>query len=85
MAKLDAKCEEVLEKTEWVTIATWSDEGPHLVGTWGDYVREMGIRNDEVIVIPAGGYNTTEANLKKNGRVMLMVASKDVQGSNSLG
>jgi len=85
MAKMDAKSREVLDRAEWVTIATWSDRGPHLVGTWGDYVREMGIRDDEVIVIPAGGYRTTEENLKKNDCVVLLVASKQVQGTNSMG
>lgn len=81
MAKIEGKCKEVLDKTEWVAIVTCSDNGPHVVATWGDYVRAIGIKDEEVIVIPAGHYNITEENLKKNNRVELLIASKQVQGN----
>ena len=29
MAKIEGKCKEVLNKTEWVAIVTCSDNGPH--------------------------------------------------------
>ncbi len=81
MAKIEGKCKEVMEKTEWVAIATCGDDGPHIVATWGDYVRAIGIKDDRVIIIPAGKYDKTESNLRKNSRVELLIASKQVQGS----
>jgi len=85
MGKIEGKCKEVLEKTEWVAIATCGDDGPHVVATWGDYVRTMGVTDAGVIIIPAGKYNKTEENLRKNNRVELLIASKQVQGSHGPG
>lgn len=82
MVKIEGKCKEVLDKTEWVAIATSGDSGPHMVGTWGDYVRALGIKDSGIIVIPAGYYNITEENLKKNNRVELLIASRQVHGTN---
>ena len=59
----DDKVKEVFEKTEVVCIATCGNDGPHLVATWGDYIRKIGIKDEGVIVIPAGGYRKTEENL----------------------
>ena len=84
MKKIEGNCRDVCEATEFVTIVTTGDDGPHLVGNWGDYMRKLGIRED-TIVFPAGHYNQTEANLRKNNRVQLMVASKAVQGTRGPG
>lgn len=81
MVKIDKVCKEVLERTEWVAIVTQDGCSPHLAATWGDYIRMMGIINDEIIVIPAGHYNKTEENLKKNNDIQLMIATKKVKGS----
>ncbi|MCX6543221.1 MAG: hypothetical protein NTV05_02265 [Acidobacteria bacterium] len=43
-----------------MAIATTGPDGPHLAATWGDYVRALGVP-DNVILIPAGGLQTTEA------------------------
>ncbi|WP_367343695.1 pyridoxamine 5'-phosphate oxidase family protein [Methanomethylovorans sp.] len=83
--QIEGKCKEVLDKTEWVAIATCGDNGPHIVATWGEYVRALKTEDSEIIIIPAGYYNITEANLKINDRVELLIASKQVQGTNSLG
>jgi hypothetical protein len=82
MVKIEGICKEVIDKTEWVAIATCGDSGPHIVGTWGDYVRALGIKDSGIIVIPAGYYNITEENLKKNNRVELLIASRQVHGTN---
>ena len=68
----------------FVTIVTTGDDGPHVVGNWGDYMRVLGIKED-MIVFPAGRYHQTEKNLRKNSRVQLLVASKKVQGTRSPG
>jgi predicted pyridoxine 5'-phosphate oxidase superfamily flavin-nucleotide-binding protein len=84
MAKLDGICRDVCEATEFVTIVTSGDDGPHVVGNWGEYMRTLGIKED-MIVLPAGRYRKTEQNLRKNNRVQLMVASRKVQGTRTPG
>lgn len=74
----------VLDATEFVVIATSGDDGPHLVGTWGDYVRKLGPSTDTIIV-PAGGYRQTEQNLGKDNRIKLLIASRQVQGASGPG
>ncbi len=78
MAHIDGAIREVLDKCEWVAIATAGPDGPHLAATWGDYIRALGVENDRVM-IPAGGLRRTEANLKTNSRVELLLATRQVQ------
>lgn len=82
--RIQGVCRELCETTEFVAIVTIGDEGPHIVGNWGEYMRILGI-GDDTIVFPAGRYHQTEQNLRKNNRVQLLVASKKVQGSHSAG
>jgi hypothetical protein len=84
MTKIEGVCRDVCEATEFVTIVTMGDDGPHVVGNWGDYMRVLGIKED-MIVFPAGRYQQTEKNLRRNNRIQLLVASKKVQGTRSLG
>ena len=78
MAKIEGKAKKVLENTEVVVIGTCGEDGPHLVATWGDYVRAMGVQDDDIILAPAGGYSRTEENLSNNSRVDVLIASKEV-------
>ncbi len=84
MAKIEGNCRDVCDATEFVTIVTTGDDGPHVVGNWGDYMRAVGIVADR-IVFPAGHYHQTEQNLKKNNRIQLLVASRKVQGTRGPG
>ena len=84
MAKIDGVCREVLEKSEWIGLATAGPDGPHLVATWGDYVRALGIGDDRLL-IPVGGMHKTEANLKRDNRVELLCGTRQVKGTHSLG
>jgi len=84
MAKIEGNCRDVCESTEFVTIVTVGDDGPHVVGNWGDYMRVLGIGAD-MLVFPAGHYRQTEQNLRKNNRVQLLVASRKVQGTRTSG
>jgi hypothetical protein len=70
------EAKEVLDTAEVVTIGTCGEEGIHLVATWGDYVRKLGIQDGDVILMPAGGYRKTEQNLRKNPGVEVLMASK---------
>jgi predicted pyridoxine 5'-phosphate oxidase superfamily flavin-nucleotide-binding protein len=74
----------VLDATEFVAIATSGDNGPHLVGTWGEYVRRLS-PGTETIIVPAGGYRQTERNLLKDNRITLLIASRQVAGSDGPG
>jgi hypothetical protein len=84
MAKIEGACREVCEATEFVTIVTTGDDGPHVVGNWGDYMRMLG-STDDMMIFPAGRYHKTEGNLRKNNRVQLMVASRKVHGTRTPG
>jgi predicted pyridoxine 5'-phosphate oxidase superfamily flavin-nucleotide-binding protein len=82
--KIEGNCREVCEATEFVAMVTAGDDGPHLVGNWGDYMRALGVEEDRIL-LPAGRYHATERNLAKNSRIQLMVASRSVQGTRSPG
>jgi hypothetical protein len=53
MTKIEGICRDVCEATEFVTIVTTGDDGPHVVGNWGDYMRVLGIK-ENMIIFPAG-------------------------------
>jgi hypothetical protein len=84
MTKVEGKCREVLDKAEWVAIATAGPDGPHLAATWGDYIRALGIK-DDVILIPVSGYRRTEKNLANDNRIELLCGTRLVQGARGSG
>lgn len=82
--KVQGNCQEVLEKTEWFAIATGGPDGPHVAGTWGEYVRRLGL-SEERLLIPVGGMHEIEADLKLGSKVVILSASRQVQGANGPG
>lgn len=74
----------LMDATEFLAIVTNGPDGPHLVGNWGDYARKLGF-DGRRLVLPAGRYHKTEENLRRDGRVQVMVASRAVQGSRGPG
>ena len=84
MTKIEGVCRDLCEATEFVAIVTMGDEGPHVVGNWGDYMRVLGIKGD-TIVFPAGCYRQTEKNLLNNNLIQLLIASKKLRGTRSPG
>ncbi|HJM51700.1 MAG TPA: pyridoxamine 5'-phosphate oxidase family protein [Alphaproteobacteria bacterium] len=84
MPEIDDVCRQLWEATEFVAIVTQGPEGPHVVGNWGDYVRKLGLR-DGMVVMPAGRYRQTEENLRLDDRITLLIASRDVAGTNGPG
>lgn len=78
MAKIETVCKEVVEKSEWVAIATAGPGGPHLAACWTRNVLALGIEGDEIL-IPAWRYETTEANLKRDPRVELLFVAREVR------
>ncbi len=84
MAVIEGVCRQVLDATEFVGIVTQGKDGPHVVATWGDYIRRLGIGSD-ALMVPAGHYLQTEANLRRDPRVQVLAASRQVQGSHGPG
>lgn len=76
------KLKEVLKHEGVVAIVTNGSKGVHVANTWNSY---LSVEQDERIIIPVGGMNTTEANIKDNNRVLITLGSRDVQGFHSMG
>jgi hypothetical protein len=83
MAVIEGVCREVCDATEYVTIVTQGPDGPHLAGHWGNYMRI--VDPGDVVLFPVGRFQRTEQNLRANGRIQVMAASRKVQGSRSPG
>lgn len=81
---IDGACREVLELTEFVAMVTAGPQGPHITATWGDYVRQLGVEGDRLI-IPAGYYHHMEENLGADPNIQLLVASRRAEGSQGPG
>jgi hypothetical protein len=84
MTEVSAVLLDLLDASEFVAVVTSGDEGPHVVGTWGEYVRKLS-PSAETIVMPVGGYHQTETNLARDNRIKLLLASRHVQGSHGPG
>jgi hypothetical protein len=67
----------VLKNDGVVAIATLGSEGPHMVNTWNSYVR---VSEEGCLLIPAGYFHKTEANVAVNNQVLLTLGSSKVQG-----
>lgn len=77
MSNINNACKEIIEKSEWFAIATAGPDGPHLAACWSQTMRSLGYE-DDVIRIPAWSYFQTEENLKRNSRVELLFASREI-------
>ena len=73
---------EVLKKDGVVAIATLGPEGPHMVNTWNTYIR---VSEDGRLLIPAGYFHKTQANIAFNNKVLVTLGSVKVQGRNGPG
>ena len=71
--------DDILRGAEFVTVVTSGENGPHLVGNWGDHLRILRHTADkDTIVLPAARYWQTEKNLKRNSRIAMMAASTHI-------
>jgi predicted pyridoxine 5'-phosphate oxidase superfamily flavin-nucleotide-binding protein len=68
---------EVLKKDGVVAIATLGPDGPHMVNTWNSYVQ---VSEDGRLLIPAGYFHKTEANIAVNNQVLVTLGSSKVRG-----
>jgi hypothetical protein len=72
----------VLKQDGVVAIATLGPDGPHMVNTWNSYIQ---ISGDDRLLIPAGYFHKTEANVAFNPQVLLTLGSSKVKGLNGPG
>jgi hypothetical protein len=82
IAMIPEKMLEVLKHEGVVAIVTQASEAAHVVNTWNSYIT---IAEDGRLLGPVGGMNTTEANIKKNNRVLITLGSREVNGFHSKG
>ncbi len=85
MASIEGNCKAIIEKAEWVAIATTGQGGPQLSATWGDYVRTLGIQDGDTVLVPVAGFTGTEKNLAGNNKVEMLWATRQVQGAHGPG
>ena len=79
---MDPLIGEILKTEGAATFITTGTGGPHLVATWNSYLVPSG---DNRLHFPAGGYRTTESNLKAGSKLMMMLGSKAAQGKRGPG
>ncbi|KAF1679115.1 pyridoxamine 5'-phosphate oxidase family protein [Veillonella sp. R32] len=75
---LPEKFFEVLNYEGVVSITTWSDNEAHVTNTWNSYLKIK----DDTLLIPAAGMTSTEADIKKNNRVIITLGAREVEGFN---
>lgn len=76
------KMSEVLKHEGVVAIVTQGPSAPHVVNSWNSYIT---VTNDERLLIPVGGMNITESNIKRNNNVLVTLGSREVEGFHSKG
>lgn len=76
---LNEKFYEVISHEGVVSINSCAGHDPHVTCTWNSY---LVTKDDDKILIPAAGMNSTEADVKEDNRVILTMESRDVEGFN---
>lgn len=84
MSQIEGVYREVIEKSEWVAIATAGPDGPHLAACWTRYVLALGLDGDEIL-FPAGRYEKTSEILRHDPRIELLFATGDVARASGKG
>lgn len=77
-------CREVIEKSEWLAIATTGPDGPHMAACWTRNVLALGIDGEEICV-PVWRMDLTAANLARDPRVEILFVARDVRNSDGDG
>lgn len=68
---------EVMKHEGVVAIVTQGENEPHVVNTWNSYLK---VTENDRLLVPVGGMKTTEANIKRDNRVLMTLGSREVQG-----
>lgn len=76
-APLSAAAREVIDTSQWFSIATTGPDGPHLAACWTRNILKLGYTDDE-IVVPIWRLERTEANLRRAPHIELLFVSPSV-------
>lgn len=60
-----------------ISIVTQGQNEPHVVNSWNSYIN---VSPEDKLLLPVGGMNQTEENIRSNNRVQLTIANREVQG-----
>jgi hypothetical protein len=77
---LTEKFYEVLNHEGVVSIVSWGVDEAHVTCTWNSY---LVVTEDERILIPAAGMNSTEKDVNHNDKVKLTLGAREVMGRNN--
>lgn len=77
---LTEKFYEVLNHEGVVSIVSWGVDEAHVTCTWNSY---LVVTEDERILIPAAGMNSTEKDVNHNDRIKLTLGAREVMGRNN--
>jgi hypothetical protein len=77
-APLSAAAREVIETSQWFSIATTGPDGPHLAACWTRNILKLGYTDDEII-IPVWKLERTGENLLRDPRIELLFVSPSIQ------
>ncbi len=77
---LTEKFYEVLNHEGVVSIISWGVDEAHVTCTWNSYII---VTEDERILIPAAGMNSTEKDVNHNDKVKLTLGARGVMGRNN--
>lgn len=75
---LSAAAREVIDTSQWLSIATAGPEGPHLAACWTRNILKLGYTDDE-IVVPVWRLEHTETNLRRDPHIELLFVSPSVR------
>ena len=70
---------EVLKHEGAVSITSWGNDEPHVNCTWNSYLVAKG---ENILLIPAAGMHSTEQDVAVNDKVILTLATREVEGFN---
>jgi hypothetical protein len=73
---------EVLKHEGVVAIVTEGSSGPHVVNSWNSYIT---VTDDGNFLVPVGGMNVTESNIRENNSLLVTLGSREVEGFHSKG
>jgi hypothetical protein len=77
-APMSPAAREVIDTSQWFSIATTGSDGPHLAACWTRNILKLGYTNDE-IVVPVWRLQQTGENLQRDPRIELLFVSPIIQ------
>ncbi len=81
---LSTAAREVIDTSQWFSIATTGPQGPHLAACWTRNILKLGYTDHE-IVVPVWRLQQSGENLRNDPRIELLFVSSSIQRSKGEG